>query len=95
MSIAKVDNTMFFQKVCQLEITKASPKQPQSETGSAIAIQSVSGVMKPIMSNDRMEVDLMLVPNRRQTPKVNSNVANAIPITNAIGAKKSSPMADK
>ena len=86
-------STMFFQKVCQLLMTNASPKQPQSDTGSAMAIQSVSGVMKHIMMMASMEVDLRLVPNTKHIPIRNSKAARPMPITNAIGAKKSKPIA--
>ena len=44
-TITRLRKTMFFQNVCQLVSTSASPKQPQSETGLVRAIHSVSGVI--------------------------------------------------
>lgn len=47
----------FFQKVAQFEIISASPKQPQSATGSAMAIQSVRGSMTAIMAAAHIGVE--------------------------------------
>ena len=43
--MAKASSTTFLANVAQLEITSASPKHPQSETGFEIAMYSVTGVI--------------------------------------------------
>ena len=44
MPMTNASSARFFQKVCQLVMMMASPKQPQSDTGLVSAIHSVSGV---------------------------------------------------
>ena len=69
--------TMFFQKVAALDRIRASPKHPQSLTGSAIHRYSVSIVIAAI----KMAVSLMTIrlkqPRSIITPAVNSAIANA------------------
>ena len=63
---------IFFQKVCQLVSTIASPKQPQSLTGFVSANTRVSGVKKA-MNNKEPHA-------KRDTHKLNNK---AIPIRNS------------
>ena len=53
---AHASSTTFFQNVCQLVSTTASPKQPQSLMGLASASQSVSGVITAMISNISLDV---------------------------------------
>ena len=62
----------FFQKVCQLVSTKASPKQPQSWIGSASASQSVSKVIAASITKTIFETSLRLMAKSRQMPRMNS-----------------------
>ncbi|OQC33877.1 MAG: hypothetical protein BWX65_00731 [Bacteroidetes bacterium ADurb.Bin057] len=67
-----VNKTMFFQKVAQLLSIMASPKQPQSVTGSAIAIQRVSGVIIDIKSSPTNELSRIRMENTKLRPMTNS-----------------------
>ena len=69
---AAASSTTFFQKVCQLVSTSASPKHPQSVTGSSIASQSVSSVISVISTTRIFETSLRLMANNRQMPNRNS-----------------------
>ena len=69
---AAASSTTFFQKVCQLVSTSASPKHPQSVTGSSIASQSVSSVITIISTTRIFETSLRLMANNRQMPSRNS-----------------------
>ena len=75
--------TMFFQKVAALDSMIASPKHPQSLTGSAIHIYSVSAVMTAM----KMAVSLIAMrlkhPRSIMTPAINSAMASA-PASSAI-----------
>jgi hypothetical protein len=55
--------TTFFPKVCKLDNTIASPKQPQSDIGFAMANQNVNNVM-----NDKKMRD-NIVDKRLRKPK--------------------------
>ena len=73
---AMASSTAFFQNVCQLVSTTASPKHPQSLTGLAKASHSVSGVMtrKSIsVSSDTMR---RRMASNRNVPSENSNADN-------------------
>jgi len=56
---AQASSTTFFSSVCPLVSTTASPKHPQSLTGSAQYIHIVSAVMMLITSSSRREVSLL------------------------------------
>ena len=66
--------TTFFQKVAQLEMTHASPKHPQSATGSAMAIHSVSGSITAMKSSTMTGEKRRKLPVTRNTPVMNSRV---------------------
>ena len=53
---AQTSSTTFFQNVCQLVSTNASPKHPQSLMGLAKANQSVSGVITSMIITIRFDV---------------------------------------
>ena len=53
---AQPNSRMFFQNVCQLVSTTASPKHPQSLMGLASASHSVRGVITAIISNISLDV---------------------------------------
>ena len=72
---AASNKKQFFQKVCQLVNTTASPKQPQSDIGLSIANHKVSGVITPIISSMNKGVVRLRMPNNRYTPKQNSIIA--------------------
>ena len=80
---AATSSTTFLPKVSQLVSTTASPKQPQSDTGSARARYSVSGVIKHISSNASHEAMLRRMPRNRNTPTQNSMPASPMPKNNA------------
>ncbi len=62
----------FFQNVAQLEIISASPKHPQSETGSAMAIHAVRGSMTHITPSANIDTHLRKQPKSMNTPMQNS-----------------------
>ena len=49
----------FFRKVAQGESLIASPKQPQSSTGSSVALRSVSAVKKSMEARAKIEIRRM------------------------------------
>jgi len=59
--------------------TQASPKQPQSETGSKRARYSVSGVIKIISINANEEAIVLRVPKNKEIPIKNSTEDNRLP----------------
>ena len=87
---AAASSTTFFQNVCQLVSTMASPKQPQSLMGSVNASQSVNGVIIAMMITERRELNLRLMAKSRKMPMQNS-VAET-PIESASVAKSGSVM---
>ena len=82
VAIAASSSTMFFANVSQLVNTQASPKQPQSDTGSKIARYSVSGVMKIISTNANVVEIVILIPKNRKIPIENSMADNIMPPNN-------------
>ena len=74
---AHASSTTFFQNVCQLVNTSASPKHPQSLTGSATASHSVSGVITSITSNTSRDTSRRRMANIRQMPNTNSTADNS------------------
>ena len=70
--MAHTSSTTFFQNVCQLVSTSASPKHPQSLMGFSMANHSVSGVITAIISNISLDVSRRRIANSRKTPKQNS-----------------------
>ena len=82
VAIAASSSTMFFANVSQLVNTQASPKQPQSDTGSKIARYSVSGVMKIISTNANVVEIVFLIPKNRKIPIENSMADNIMPPNN-------------
>ena len=81
-------NTIFFQKVVQLSITKASPKHPQSVTGFAKAIQKVRGVITHIKSIPTNVDSLGRTPSNMVIPTKNSNADITIEPVNANQSAK-------
>src|SRR5574344_206294 len=68
---------MFFQKLAQLLKIMALPKQPQSVTGFANAIQSVTGVITHIKSKPTNDVSRIRIENKKLTPITNSMAKRA------------------
>ena len=69
------NKTIFFQKVCQLVNTTASPKQPQSDIGLSIANHRVSGVITPMIISINKVVVRLRMPNNKYTPRQNAIIA--------------------
>ena len=83
---------MFFQNVCQLVKTHASPKQPQSDTGLAKARYRVSGVIK-IISNKANHVAVVFrMPKNKKIPTENSMADKTIPASNGKKAGNHVPI---
>ena len=78
-AIAAISNTMFFPNVCQFVNTHASPKQPQSETGSKMARYKVSGVMKIISIKANEVANVLLVAKNKEIPIKNSTADKMMP----------------
>lgn len=78
--IAAINKIMFFQNVCQLVKTHASPKQPQSDTGLAKARYRVSGVIK-IISNkaNHVAVVFRMPKTKRYLPKIQWLIKQYLP----------------
>ena len=51
------ESMTFFQNVDQLDMIYASPKQPQSATGSAMAIHKVSGSITIMNKSARIQLE--------------------------------------
>jgi hypothetical protein len=90
-----VERTMFLKKVCQLEMTKASPKHPQSVTGFAIAIYKVNGVIIAIKRSDKIDVFLILQLNKKLIPIINSMAQRRMAAGKASPERMSIPKASK
>ena len=75
--ITAIISTTFFQNVAQLDMMNASPKQPQSATGLAIAIQRVRGSMKHINAVAPQATVRRNVPKHSITPMMNSTAQRA------------------
>jgi len=88
MITTKAIMIMFFQKVCQLVRTIASPKQPQSSMGFEMASTSVRGVKTDINSITPHIPNLILYPINMDTPKINSADARRIAKGNPTGLRK-------
>ena len=73
---AHADSTTFFQNVIQLLRWTASPKQPQSEIGFAMASHSVSGVINAMRNSEMRVTRRRWMAKSRQMPNVNSNAAS-------------------
>ena len=71
--------TRFLKNVCQLVITKASPKQPQSVTGLYKAMYKVSGVITSIKSMASMDVRRNLILKSKFRPITSSSTGSATP----------------
>ena len=69
---AIASSTTFFQNVCQLVSTTASPKHPQSLTGLATASHSVSGVITSMTNSTSLDTSRLRMANIRQMPSTNS-----------------------
>ena len=69
---AAPNSTTFFQKVCQLVSTSASPKQPQSLMGFSMASHSVSSVITTIMASVSLVTTRRRMAKSRQMPSTNS-----------------------
>lgn len=90
--IAAINKIMFFQNVCQLVKTHASPKQPQSDTGLAKARYRVSGVIK-IISNKANHVAVVFrMPKNKKIPTENSMADKTIPASNGKKAGNHVPI---
>ena len=70
--MAQASNTTFFQNVCQLVSTMASPKHPQSLMGLAKASHNVTAVMMSINSKATFDIRRRRMANSRQMPTPNS-----------------------
>ena len=64
--------------VCMLVSITASPKHPQSETGSAMAIHTVIAVIAIMKSSIAADVALRLMAKSMNMPSENSTADSAI-----------------
>ena len=85
---------IFFQNVCQLVNTMASPKQPQSVMGSVSASHSVSRVISTIITIDIFDTNLLRMAKSRQMPRMNSSAESSTDAESIMksGTYWSSPM---
>ena len=70
-------STMFLASVCALVSVIASPKQPQSFTGSATYIHTVTAVITTMSAASTFDTARRLMANITSTPSVNSIAASA------------------
>ena len=77
--MAATNNTIFLPKVCQLVNTQASPKHPQSDTGSAKARYKVNGVITPINNKANVDARLLRMPRNKKIPALNSTADKTMP----------------
>ena len=89
------NNNTFLKNVCQLVKIRASPKQPQSLTGFAIAKYNVSGVINIIVNKTNQEVKRRYEPKNMFTPIINSNAAKSTANIRDKGIRNSKPKATK
>jgi hypothetical protein len=82
--IAQARRIIFLKNVSQLVITRASPKQPQSETGFFKAINSVKGVKILMKISTALDVHLILVLKTSDKPMTNSSAESNIENKNAV-----------
>ena len=85
MTRINTSRTMFFQKVAQLEITIASPKQPQSVTLLVRASINVVTVKNDIINSNNHAANLRQQLANINTPTKNSDVIIATLKNVAIG----------
>ena len=77
VTTAHASRIIFLPKLCQPVSTIASPKHPQSLTGSAMASQSVSGVNSAITASVSLDVNLRLMAKSMLMPSRNSTADDA------------------
>ena len=82
--MANIRRMMFLMNVSILVSTTASPKHPQSFTGSAMTIQSVISVITIITARVILLVSLRRMAKRRKIPMANSAVASNTDITRVL-----------
>ena len=70
--MAAASRIMFFASVCQLERISASPKHPQSFTGSATAIHTVIIVITAMKASTSRLTMRRLMAKSRKMPRQNS-----------------------
>ena len=92
-SAAHAESTMFFSSVSPLVSFSASPKQPQSFTGSATNIHSVSTVIAVIKASVMRDTTCRRTANSMNTPNANSNAPKAI-ATPTSAQSGSNPFSD-
>ena len=73
-SAASASRTIFFSSVSRFVRVSASPKQPQSLTGSAMYIHTVTAVMTTMNSSVSLAVTLLLIAVSMNAPSVNSTM---------------------
>ena len=84
MRMAMARRMMFLMNVSMLLSTMASPKQPQSFTGSAMTIQSVISVITAITSRVSLLTSLLRMAKSRKMPMANSHMASRTDITSVL-----------
>ena len=75
MNIDAASKIMFLASVSSLLSMMTSPKQPQSDTGLAIAMYVVRIVIAAIKTVATLAVPRLLMPNSKCVPMVNSTKA--------------------
>ena len=89
---ASASSTMFFTSVCPLVSTIASPKHPQSSTGSAMYIHTVRHVITTITPSTIFVTSRLLMANSNSTPNTNSIVDRAIAMPSSTQSAIIPPM---
>ena len=89
-SVAHAISTMFFSSVSPLVSLSASPKHPQSFTGSAMYIHTVSAVITLIRASVSFDTMCLRTAKSMNTPSENSRAPSAIAtITSAQSGRMS------
>ena len=83
-TMAAPSRIRFFQNVCQLVNTSASPKHPQSVTGSDMASQSVKSVMMIMITSTAFDTSRLRMAKSRQIPRKNSTVESSTEAASVI-----------
>ena len=90
-------STMFLMSVSTFVSIIASPKHPQSDTGFAIAIQTVMAVIIAMKANISFDVACRRIAKRVKIPNENSTAASPIAMMSVSqsGMKLANPKASR
>lgn len=97
VTMLQASNTTFFISDSILVRCTASPKHPQSFTGSATTSHRVTSVMQPIKSKDKRAVRRRRMAQSNRTPMTNSTADSRMLAQSVIqsGTRPDSPTATR